>query len=117
MGKVKRQRRRRGSDIVTAERLTSYELLRRHLVVGSWFGHLLFLLYGVIYGAAYGIVGGIRFFADMFWLDQLGSLNTFIGMVFGAFIGLVCVWTICVLLGSFAGALVYWYKFRSFPMP
>jgi len=109
--------KRRGSDVAHIERLTSYDLLRRHIVVGSWFGHALFFFYGILYGMAYGTVGGLMFFNDMYLIDLLGSLQTIIGIVFGSFIGLVCVWAICVILGAFIGTLVYWFKYRSFPVP
>lgn len=110
------EQHRRSTDLASVEKLTSWDLLRRHLIVGSWFGHLLFILYGILYGASYGVVGGIGFFKDMYLLDQLGTFNTFMGIVCGAFIGLVCVWAICAILGSVVGSMVYWFKYRSFPM-
>ena len=94
----------------------SASALRRHIVIGSWLGHTIFLTYGIFYGISYGVVGGIGFFADMYLIDQLGSLPTLIGMVFGAFIGLICVWALCVLIASFGGALVYLLKYKSFPV-
>ena len=106
--------KRRGSDLVT---LTSWDLLRRHIAIGGWFGNGLFLVYGILYGLAYGTVGGVMFFNDMYLIDELGSLQTVIGVIFGTMIGLICVWAICVILGAFIGALVYWFKYRSFPMP
>ncbi|MBN2082913.1 hypothetical protein JW859_12010 [bacterium] len=107
--------RRRGGDVVAVESLTTMEVLRRHIVVGSWFGHMLFVVWGMFFGFSYGGFGGMRFFTDMYLLDQLGSFSSLIGVLFGTFIGVVCVWAICVIVGAFGGALVYWFKFRSFP--
>lgn len=109
--------RRRGSDVVYVETLTAHKLLRRYIYIGSWFGLAVFIIYGLWAGVSYGGFGGIQFFTDMFLLDELGSLSPLVGVVLGVFIALVCVWAICVILGAFVGALVYRFKFKSFPMP
>jgi hypothetical protein len=109
--------RRRGSDVVQVEALTAWDVLRRYIVVGSWFGHALFLAWGVFFGISYGILGGYEFFTDMYLVDRIGALAGLVGIIMGVFIGVVCVWTICVILAAGIGAGVYWVRFRSFPMP
>lgn len=109
--------RRRGSDVIQVEALTAWDLLRRHLIVGSWFGHALFLAWGVLFGVSYGVLGGFEFFTSMFLLDRVEAFAGMAGIVLGVFIGVVCVWTICVILAAGIGAAVYWARFRSFPMP
>ena len=108
-------KQRRGTDVIRVETITAYESLRRHLIVGSWFGHVLFLVYGIFLGFSYGGLGGIQFFSNLFLFEQLGSWASLLGMLMGIFIGLVCVWTICVICSALVGGLVYWTKYRSFP--
>jgi hypothetical protein len=109
--------KRRGSDVVLVQELTAWQLLRRYLLTGSWIGTGVFVLYGIFAGASYGGFGGVQFFTDMFLLDYFGRLSALAGMVMGVFIGLVCVWAICVILGAAIGSLVYYLKFKSFPAP
>lgn len=92
-------------------------MLRRHIVVASWYGHGLFIVYGMFAGFYYGGFGGVQFFSDMFLLDYLGKLPTLLGAVCGVFIGLVCVWAICVVAAGAVGVLVYWVRYRSLPLP
>lgn len=108
-------RQRRGTDVIRVETITAYESLRRHLIVGSWIGHAVFLVYGIFLGFSYGGLGGIQFFSSLYLFEQLGSWAALLGMLMGIFIGLVCVWAICVILSAMVGGFVYWAKYRSFP--
>lgn len=93
-----------------------WQTLRNHLKVGSWFGHAAFAVYGLWFAISYGGFGGIQYFADMFLIEQLGrNFAALLGLVFGVFIGLLCVWAICVIVAAFIGAVVYFIRFKSFP--
>jgi hypothetical protein len=109
--------KRRGGDVIAVEEVTAWKLLRRYLVTGSWIGMAVFVLYGIFAGVSYGGFGGIQFFTDMFLLDYLGRLSALAGVIMGIFIGVVCVWAICVIFGAAIGALVYYIKYKSFPAP
>ena len=117
VAKAARGARRRGTDVVHVEQLTAWQLLRRYLMIGSWIGTGVFVLYGLFAGVSYGGFGGIQFFTDMFLLDYLGRVSALAGVVMGIFIGVVCVWAICVIFGAAIGSLVYYLKFKSFPAP
>ena len=108
-------KQRRGSDIIHVETITAYESLRRHLIIGSWVGHALFLLYGIFLGFSYGGLGGIQFFSSLYLFEQLDSWAALLGMLMGVFIGLVCVWTIFVIGAAMVGGFIYWAKHRSYP--
>jgi len=108
---------RRGGDVIRVEYITAWSACRHYVVVGSWFGHVLMLVYGIFFGLSYGGFGGIQFFTNMFLLEHTGMIAAVIGLVCGTFIGLVCVWAICVIITSSLGLLFYWLRFRSFPTP
>lgn len=93
-----------------------WRILRNHLKVGSWFGHAAFAVYGLWFAISYGGFGGIQYFSDMFLIELLGrNFAALLGLVFGIFIGLICVWAICVIVAAFVGAVVYFIRFKSFP--
>lgn len=106
---------RRGSDVIRVEYVTAWSACRRYVVIGSWFGHGLMLVYGIFFGLSYGGFGGIQFFTNMYLLEHTGMVAAVIGLVLGTFIGLVCVWAICVIVTSSLALLFYWFRFRSFP--
>lgn len=108
--------RRRGSDIVHVEEVTAWKLLRRYLVTAGWIGNLVFAVNGIFFGFYYGGFGGIRFFDDMWLLDRIGSFSAMLGLVVGVCIGVICVWALCVIISACTGALVYWMRFKSFPV-
>lgn len=108
---------RRGGDVIRVEYITAWGACRHYVIVGSWFGHVLMVVYGIFFGLSYGGFGGIQFFTNMFLLEHTGMVAAVIGLVLGSFIGLVCVWAICVIVTSSLGLLVYWLRFRSFPTP
>jgi hypothetical protein len=108
---------RRGSDVIRVEYVTAWDACRRYVIIGSWFGHVLMVVYGVFFGLSYGGFGGIQFFTNMFMLEHTGMVAAVLGLILGTFIGLVCVWAICVIFASFLGLVFYWLRFRSFPTP
>jgi len=109
--------RRRGTDIIRVEYITAWDACRRYVIIGSWFGHVLMVVYGVFFGLSYGGFGGIQFFTNMFLLEHTGTFAAVLGLILGTFIGLICVWAICVIFTSFLGLIFYWLRFRSFPTP
>jgi hypothetical protein len=109
--------KRRGDDVLYAEKVTSWQALRHHMLAGSWVGNLLFLVNGVFFGFYYGGFGGMEFFSDMWLLDRTGAFADMLGAVLGIFIGLLCVWAILVIAGAACGTFVYWFRYRSFPTP
>lgn len=115
--KASHSRQRRGSDIVRVEEITASSLLRRYIIIGSWVGQILFVLYGIYLGLSFGAVGGLQFFTDMIVMDYLGGAAKILGVAMGIFVGLVCVWAIFVIVAAACGAAVYWFKYKSFPAP
>lgn len=108
---------RRGTDVIRIEYVTGWDVLRRYLIIGSWFGHGLMIVYGIFFGLSYGGFGGIQFFTNMFLLEHTGLFSAVLGLILGTFIGLVCVWAICVIFAAALSLLFYWLRFRSFPTP
>ena len=107
---------RRGTDVVAVEQLTAYKLYRRYILIGSWIGHVLFLVNGAYIGISFGGFGGIQFFSHMWLLDRTGNFAAFFGMLAGIFIAVVCVWALGVIACSFIAGLVYWFQYRSIPV-
>ena len=99
------------------EELTAWQMLRRYLVVASWFGNLLFLVIGVWFGFYLGGYGGAKFFEVLFLMDLTGPIAAITGSIIGVVIGSLSIWAILIVVSGFFGALVYWIKYRSFPAP
>ena len=109
--------KRRGTDILQKEELTAWQVLRRHILVGSWFGLAFFAVIGIQFGFYLGGYGGAKFFQVLFLMDLTGPVAALIGSVVGIFVGVLSVWGIMIITCSFGGAMVYWIKYRSFPTP
>jgi hypothetical protein len=108
--------RRRGSDVVVVEQLTAHQLYRRYLIVGSWIGHVLFVVNGSYIAFSYGGFGGIQFFSHMWLLDRASNYAALFGMLAGIFIAAICVWALGVILCAIIASLVYWFRYRSIPV-
>lgn len=108
----RRQSGRRESDL-----RSNYEILRWHIQIGSWVGHILFLTIGTQFAWYLGGYGGAKFFEVLFLMDLTGTFAAVVGIVIGVIVGTLSVWGICVIVCSAFGALAYWLKYRSFPSP
>jgi len=108
---------RRGTDILHKEELTAWQVLRRHITVGSWFGMAFFAVIGIQFGFYLGGYGGAKFFEVLFLMDLTGPVAALTGSIVGIIVGTLSVWAILIIISAFCGALVYWLKYRSFPSP
>jgi hypothetical protein len=109
--------KRRGTDILHKEELTAWQVLRRHIIVGSWFGMAFFAVIGIQFGFYLGGYGGAKFFEVLFLMDLTGPVAALTGSIIGIIVGTLSVWAILIIISAFCGALVYWLKYRSFPSP
>lgn len=108
--------RRRGSDVITVEHLTAYQLYRRYLIIGSLIGHVLFVVNGAYIAFSFGGFGGIQFFSQMWLLDRIRNYAAFFGMLAGIFIAAICVWALGVIACAFIAGCLYWLRYRSIPV-
>lgn len=99
------------------DRRSKYQMLRRHIAIGGWFGNILFATVGVFFGFFIGGFGGVRFFEELFLIDLTGPVAALIGSVVGVITGTLSVWAILVIVCAFGGALTYLIRFGSFPSP
>lgn len=99
------------------DRRSKYQLLRRHIAIGGWFGNILFLFVGIFFGFYIGGFGGAKFFEELFLVDLTGPVAAMVGSVVGVITGTLSVWAIMVIMCAFGGALTYLIRFGSFPSP
>ena len=95
----------------------SLTLFRRYLRAACWWGNALFLVVGALVGYAYGVASGRGFFADLYPVNQAGSLAADLGITSGVLLGLLAQWVVCVVLCVMLGALAYCFKFKGLPLP
>lgn len=111
------ERERRQGGRRASDQRSDYEILRWHIQVGSWAGHVLFLTVGTQFAWYLGGYGGAKFFEVLFLMDLTGTFAAVTGMIIGVTVGTLSVWGILVIVCSAIGALTYWLKYRSFPSP
>lgn len=99
------------------DRRSKYQLLRRHIAIGGWFGNILFITVGIFFGFYIGGFGGAKFFEELFLVDLTGPVAAILGSVVGIITGTLSVWAILVIFCAFGGALTYLIRFKSFPSP
>lgn len=97
--------------------ITRWEDYRLHVRLGSLFGNVVFVLFGIYVGVSFGGFGGIKYFSSMYLLDRTGSLAAIFGLCAGILIGVLCVWAIFVITAAGVGALIYWLRARTIPTP